>query len=667
MPGRGPVREDRHIDNDRIVSMKNMRKQGDRSNIGERGGDTTPLGVDAFLAARGARSNLQFIVCGSVEDGKTTLLARLLHDSKGVFDDRLPSPEAGSRTYGTRDDAADPALPADDTRTGGEHGTASAAAYHRFEIGKRKFVAVDVPGHSRDTRIMAEGASVSDLALILVDARKGVLTQTRLHSYIVSLMGIRHAVLAVNKMDLVDYDRQAYSSIVETYEPLAYELGMERVDAVPVSALTGENVVVSGGRAPWYEGPTLMEILEAAETGGSTESDAFRLAVRRVDRAISPYGGLSGTVLSGAVEHAMGVAVSPSGRTSTVERILGPSGDLERASAGQSITLVLADDIDVSRGDMLSGTDRLPDLADQLAAHLIWVDTDPMVPARRYSARFVSGSAVAQITELSHRIDVDDLGRMAAKTLKQNEIGYCKISLDRAVPFDPYADNRSTGAFVLIDRLTDATVGAGVIRFALRRASNVVWQALKVDKEARSRAMGQRPCILWFTGLSGAGKSTIADRVEQKLQSLGRHTYLLDGDNVRHGLNRDLGFTEEDRVENIRRISEVAQLMADAGLIVIVSFISPFRSEREMARGLADEGEFVEIFVDTPVEVCEARDPKGLYAKARRGDLVNFTGIDSPYEPPENPELRIDTTNTSVDEAADRVLESLMSASSASG
>ena len=461
-------------------------------------------------------------------------------------------------------------------------------------------------------------------------------------------------------MDLVDYDRQAYSSIVETYEPFARELGMERVEAVPVSALTGENVVVSGGRTPWYDGPTLKEILEAAEAGGSAETDAFRLAVCGVDRSVSPYGGLSGTVLSGAVEHAMAVAVSPSGRTSTVERILGPSGDLERAVAGQSVTLVLADDIDASRGDMLSGTDRLPDLADQLAAHLIWVDTDPMVPARRYSARFVSGSAVAQITELAHRIDVDDLGRMAAKTLKQDEIGYCKISLDRAVPFDPYADNRSTGAFVLIDRLTEEMVGAGVIRFALRRASNVVWQALKVDKEARSRAMGQRPCILWFTGLSGAGKSTIADRVEQELQSLGRHTYLLDGDNVRHGLNRDLGFTEEDRVENIRRIAEVARLMADAGLIVIVSFISPFRSEREMARALADEGEFVEIFVDTPVEVCEARDPKGLYAKARSGDLVNFTGIDSPYEPPENPELRIDTTSTSVDEAADRVLKSLL-------
>ena len=607
-------------------------------------GDAAPLDVDVFLAPRGAGSDLRFVVCGSADDGKSTLLGRLLHDLKSVFEDRL----------------AIPVPPA-------ERGYAGAVARHYFETDKRKFVAVDVPGDLRHARNMAEGASIADLALILVDARNGILTQTRRHSYIASLMGIRQAVLAVDKMDLVDWERGAFFSVVEAYEPFARELGMERVDAVPVSALTGENLVVSGGRTPWYDGPTLIEILESAETGGSAGTGAFRLPVERIDGPQSAFHGFDGTVWSGAVQRAMPVAVSPSGGTSTVERIVGPSGDLEEAVAGQSITLVLADDIDVRPGDMLSGTDRLPDLADQFAAHLIWIDAHPMVPARRYSARFAGGSAVAQITELSHRVDVDDLGRMAAKTLKSNEIGYCKISLDRAVPFDPYEDNRATGAFVLIDPLTDATVGAGVIRFALRRASNVVWQALKVDKEARSRAMGQRPCILWFTGLSGAGKSTIADRVEQKLQSLGSHTYLLDGDNVRHGLNRDLGFTEEDRVENIRRIAEVARLMADAGLIVIVSFISPFRSEREMARGLAEEGEFVEIFVDTPVEVCEARDPKGLYAKARRGDLVNFTGIDSPYEPPENPELRIDTTNTSVDEAADRVLESLTSARQAGG
>ena len=630
-------------------------------------GDAAPLDVDAFLAPRGAGSDLRFIVCGSASDGKSTLLDRLLRDSKSVSDHRPPAPEAGSRTYGARGDAADPAPPADDPRPERERGFASGVGYRHFETGKRKFVAVDMPGNVRHTSNMAEAASIADLALILVDAREGVPTQTRRHSYIVSLMGIRHVVLAVDNMDLVEYERQAFSSIVEAYETFARELGIERVDAVPVSALTGENLFVSGGRTPWYDGPTLIEILESAEIGGSAGTGAFRLAVDPVDGPDSEFHGFGGTVLSGAVERAMPVAVSPSGRTSTVGRILGPSGDLEEAVAGQSITVVLADDTDVSRGDMLSETDRLPDLADQFAAHLIWIDTDPMVPARRYSARFAGGSAVAQITELAHRVDLDGLGGMAAKTLKSNEIGYCKISLDRAVPFDPYEDNRATGAFVLIDPLSDAAVGAGVVRFALRRASNVVWQELRVDKEARSRAMGQRPCILWFTGLSGAGKSTIADRVEQKLQSLGSHTYLLDGDNVRHGLNRDLGFTEEDRVENIRRIAEVARLMADAGLIVIVSFISPFRSEREMARGLAEEGEFVEIFVDTPVEVCEARDPKGLYAKARRGDLVNFTGIDSPYEPPENPELRIDTTNTSVDEAADRVLESLVSARRAGG
>ena len=626
-----------------------------------------PRDIDAFLGARSEKVELRFVVCGSVDDGKSTLLGRLLYDSGNVFDDQYSATETESRTYGTQGEAVDLALLVDGLQAEREQGITIDVAYRYFETDKRKFVAIDAPGHVQYTRNMATGASNGDLALILVDARKGVLTQTRRHSYIVSLMGIRQAVLLVNKMDLVDYDPQAFSSIVDAYEPFARELGIDRVTAVPISALTGENVFVSGNSAPWYDGPTLMEILESAETGGSAGTGAFRLPVQWVNRPNSEFRGFSGTVASGAVERGASVAVSPSGRTSTVKRILGPSGELERAVAGQSITLVLADDIDASRGDMLSETDRLPDLSDQFAAHMIWMDTDPMVPARRYLARFAGGFAVAQITELSHRIDVDDLGRMAAKTLKSNEIGYCKISLDRAVPFDPFADNRATGAFVLIDRFTDATVGAGVIRFALRRASNVVWQVLKVDKEARSRALGQRPRILWLTGLSGAGKSTIADRLEQKLQLLGSHTYLLDGDNVRHGLNRDLGFAEEDRVENIRRIAEVARLMADAGLIVIVSFISPFRSEREMARGLAEEGEFVEIFVDTPVEVCEARDPKGLYAKARRGDLVNFTGIDSPYEPPENPELRIDTTNISVDDAADRVLEFLTSASPASG
>ena len=618
--------------------------------------------LDAFLAARSGKAELRFVVCGSVDDGKSTLLGRLLYDSGSVFDDQFSAAEAESRTYGTQGDAVDLALLVDGLQAEREQGITIDVAYRYFETDKRKFVAVDAPGHVQYTRNMATGASNADLALILVDARKGILTQTRRHSYIVSLMGIRQAVLAVNKMDLVGYDRRAFSAAVDAYRPFARGLGIDRVTAVPMSALTGENVFVSGGGMPWYDGPTLMEILESAAPGASAGTGAFRLPVQWVSRPNSEFRGFSGTVSSGKVERGMPVTVSPPGRKSTVARIFGPSGDLERAKASQSITLTLADDVDVSRGHMIAGIDRPPEVADQFAAHLIWMDASPMLPKRSYLARFASASAVARITDLTHRIDVDDLGRLAAKTLELNEIGYCKISLDRAVPFDPYADNRRTGAFVLIDRFTDATVGAGVIRFGLHRASSVVWQALKVDKEARARAMGQRPRVLWFTGLSGAGKSTIADRVEQRLQSLGRHTYLLDGDNVRHGLNRDLGFTAGDRVENIRRIAEVARLMVDAGLIVIVSFISPFRSEREMARELVAEGEFAEIFVDTPVEVCEARDPKGLYAKARAGALANFTGIDSPYEPPTNPELRIDTTKTSADDAAERVLKFLQSA-----
>ena len=440
---------------------------------------------------------------------------------------------------------------------------------------------------------------------------------------------------------------------------MARKLGIEQVHAIPLSALTGENVFGHQGRAPWYDGPTLMELLETVEIGTDDEQSPFRLPVQRVDRPDPEFRGFSGTVASGRIEPGMPVLASPSGETAVVERIHGPSGELERAAAGQSITLVLPDGIDASPGDMISGTDRPPEVADQFAAHLIWMDGQPMLPERSYLARFASASAVARVTDLTHRVDVDTLGRLAAKTLELNEIGYCKISLDRPVPFDSHGAIRRTGAFVLIDRSTRATVGAGRIGFALRRAGNVVWQELKTDKAERARAIGQKPCVLWLTGLSGAGKSTIADRLEQKLRALGRHTYVLDGDNVRHGLNRDLGFTDRDRVENIRRVSEVAKLMVDAGLLVIVSFISPFRSEREMARNLMEEGEFFEIFVDTPLDVCEARDPKGLYVKARRGEIPNFTGIDSPYEAPGNPDLRIDTTELSAEQAAESVVQLL--------
>ncbi len=617
--------------------------------------------IGTVLARQDVKDQLRFIICGSVDDGKSTLLGRLLYDSRNIFDDQISAAESESRVYGTQGDSVDLALLLDGLQAEREQGITIDVAYRYFETPKRKFIAIDAPGHEQYTRNMATGASNADVALVLVDARNGVVTQTRRHSHIIALMGIRRVILAVNKIDLVDYDRRVYSDIVREYQAVARDLGTEEINAVPVSALTGENVFTACGNTPWHGGPTLLELLENVEVRRDELAAAFRLPVQWVNRPNPEFRGYSGTVASGHVERGMSVVASPSGRQSTVERILGPSGDLEKAIAGQSITIVLADEIDVSRGEMIAGTDSPPEFADQFAVHLIWTDSQPMLPERSYSARFASASGIAQITDLTHRIDVNTRNRLAAKTLELNEIGYCKITLDHAIPFDPYSVNRRTGSFVLIDRFSNATVGAGVIDFALRRASNISWQEMKVDKATRARATAQRPCILWLTGLSGAGKSTIADRLEQKLQSLGRFTYLLDGDNVRHGLNKDLGFTEEDRVENIRRIAEVARLMVDAGLIVIVSFISPFRSERQMARSMVEDGEFFEIFVDTPLEVCEERDPKGLYAKARQGILANFTGIDSPYEPPERPDLRINTTKVTADEAADDVIGFLRS------
>ncbi len=615
--------------------------------------------IETVLANQDAKDQLRFIICGSVDDGKSTLLGRLLYESENVFEDQISAVEAESRLYGTQGDSVDLALLLDGLQAEREQGITIDVAYRYFETSRRKFIAIDAPGHEQYTRNMATGASNADVALILVDARNGVVTQTRRHSHIIALMGIRHSILAVNKMDLVDYDQRVFSDIAREYQDTARDLGIEVVRAVPVSALTGENVVSARGKTPWYDAPTLLELLENVDVRNDETTGAFRLPVQRVNRPHSDFRGYSGTVASGHVERGMNIVACPSGRRSNVERIIGPSGDLEKAIPGQSITIVLADEIDISRGEMIAGADNPPEIADHFAVHLIWTDAQPMLPERSYSVRFASASGIAQITDLTHRVDINTRNRLAAKTLELNEIGYCKITLDHAVPFDPYSVNRQTGSFVLIDRFTNATVGAGVIDFALRRASNISWQEMKVDKAARARATRQRPCILWLTGLSGAGKSTIADRLEQKLQSLGRFTYLLDGDNVRHGLNKDLGFTEEDRVENIRRVAEVARLMVDAGLVVIVSFISPFRSERQMARSMVEEGEFFEIFIDTPLEVCEERDPKGLYAKARKGILANFTGIDSPYEPPERPDLRIDTTRVTADKAADDVIRLL--------
>ncbi len=618
-----------------------------------------PEDIDAFLAAQDRKDQLRFVICGSVDDGKSTLLGRLLYDSKTVFEDQVSAARSESRTYGTQGDAVDLALLVDGLQAEREQGITIDVAYRYFESDRRRFIAIDTPGHEQYTRNMATGASNADIALVLVDARKGILTQTRRHAYIVRLLGIRRVVLAVNKMDLAGYDQDVFRSIAADFGTLADALDLAEVTAVPLSALKGENVLVRGGSMPWYRGPTLMEVLEAVPVGDGEQAGAFRLPVQWVNRPNPDFRGFSGTVASGSVRRGEAVVVSPSGRQTAVARILGPSGDLEQAVAGQAVTLVLADEVDVSRGDMLAAADRPPELSDQLAAHLVWMDTHPMLPGRPYLVRFASASAVAQVTDLTHRIDVDTMGRLAAKSLHLNEVGYCKLSLDRPVPFDAYSVNRKTGAFVLIDRFTNATVGAGIAAFGLRRAGNIVWQDMRIDKAMRARAIGQRPCVLWMTGLSGAGKSTIADRVEQKLHLTGMHTYLLDGDNVRHGLNKDLGFTDQDRVENIRRVAEVAKLMVDAGLVVIVSFISPFRSERELARGLLEAGEFHEVFVDTPLAVCEERDPKGLYARARKGELVRFTGIDSPYEPPLAPALRIDTTALTVDQAADEVIRLL--------
>ncbi|MDE2666520.1 MAG: adenylyl-sulfate kinase [Acidobacteriota bacterium] len=617
---------------------------------------------DASSALQERKRQLRFITCGSANDGKSTLLARLLHDSRTVLQDQFSAADTESRVWGARDDGLDFTLPADRLQQDREQGVTIDGACRYFESDKRRFIAIDAPGNEQSTRNLVTGASNADLALLLVDVRKGILIQTRRHSHLVSLMGVRHVILAVNKMDLVGYRQDAFSTVVDDYEAFARELGIEQVHAVPLSALTGENVVARQDCTSWYDGPTLMELLETLEIDADGEQSPFRLPVQRFNRPNPEFHGFGGTVASGRIERGMPVVVSPSGEATAVERIFGPAGELESAVAGQAITLVLADEIDVSRGAMIAGADQPPEVADQFAAHLIWMDAQPMLPERSYLARFASTSAVARVTDLTHRVDFETMGRFAAKTLEQNEVGYCKISLDRPVPFDSHRAIRRTGAFVLIDRSTDSTVGAGMIGFALRRASNVVWQELKTDKAERARAIGQRPCVLWLTGLSGAGKSTIADRLEQKLRALGKHTYVLDGDNVRHGLNRDLGFTDRDRVENIRRVSEVAKLMVDAGLIVIVSFISPFRSEREMARNLMEEGEFFEIFVDTPLDVCEARDPKGLYVKARRGEIPNFTGIDSPYETPNDPDLRIDTTKSSAEQAAETVVQLLRSA-----
>jgi bifunctional enzyme CysN/CysC len=617
--------------------------------------------VAAYLQRHDARDLLRFVTCGSVDDGKSTLIGRLLHDTRLLLDDQLAALQADSRRHGTQGEDIDFALLVDGLAAEREQGITIDVAYRFFHTERRAFIVADCPGHEQYTRNMATGASTADLAVVLVDARKGLLTQTRRHSYIVSLLGIRHVVLAVNKMDLVGYDQGVFDAIVAGYRELAGQLGIPNVTAIPLSALRGDNLLAPSARMPWYRGPQLLAHLEtvAVERGG--QAAAFRMPVQWVCRPDHAFRGFAGTVAAGEVAPGMEVAVLPSGRRTRIARVLTAAGDLERATAGQAITLTLTDEVDASRGDVIADAADPPEVSDQFAAHLLWMDDAPLLPGRPYWLKIGTRTVGAQVTEIKHKVDVNTQDRLAARHLELNEVAYCNLYLDQPVPFEKYADNRELGAFILIDRQSNATVAAGTLDFALRRAGNIHWQHVDVDKDARARIKHQVPRCVWFTGLSGSGKSTIANLVEKKLLAMGHHTYLLDGDNVRHGLNKDLGFTDEDRVENIRRVAEVARLMVDAGLIVLVSFISPFRAERRMAREMFGEGEFLEVFVDTPLEVAEQRDAKGLYAKARAGLIPNFTGIDSPYERPETPELVLDASGRDAAEAlAQRVLERVL-------
>jgi bifunctional enzyme CysN/CysC len=615
--------------------------------------------IHAYLQSHEHKGLLRFITCGSVDDGKSTLIGRLLYESKLVFEDQLAALEADSKKVGTQGGELDFALLVDGLAAEREQGITIDVAYRFFSTDRRKFIVADTPGHEQYTRNMVTGASTADVAVILVDARKGVLTQTRRHSYIVSLLGIRHVVLAINKMDLMEYSQQTFDAIVAAYREFAQQIGLTNIVAVPLSALRGDNIIERSARMSWYQGPTLMSYLESVEIEDDLQHKPFRLPVQWVNRPNQNFRGFAGTIASGKVRRGDTVRALPSGRQSKVTRIVTYDNDLETAVAGQSVTLTLADEIDVSRGDLLAAADAPPAVADQFQATIIWMHEEPMLRGRPYIIKLGTRTLTGSITTPKHKVNVNTLERLAAKQLELNEIGVCNLSFDRAIPFDPYVDNRGTGGFILIDKLSNDTVGAGLLNFALRRAENIHWQALDVNKVARSSLKGQRACVLWFTGLSGAGKSTVANLVEKRLHALGRHTYTLDGDNVRHGLNKDLGFTDADRVENIRRVAEVSKLMVDAGLIVLVSFISPFRSERRLARELMQQGEFLEVYVDTPLAEAEKRDVKGLYKKARRGELKNFTGIDSPYEPPEHPEIHLQTVLQSPEEAAEQILRTL--------
>jgi bifunctional enzyme CysN/CysC len=615
--------------------------------------------IESYLRVHQHKSMLRFITCGSVDDGKSTLIGRLLYESHLVFEDHLAALEADSRKVGTQGGDLDFALLVDGLAAEREQGITIDVAYRFFATEKRKFIVADTPGHEQYTRNMVTGASTAELAVVLIDARKGVLTQTRRHSYLVSLLGIPKVVVAINKLDLVDYSQEVFDRIEADYRAFAAQVGLTDIVCIPMSALRGDNITEPSPRTPWYHGPTLIGYLETVQVTGTAQDRPFRLPIQWVNRPDSGFRGFSGLIVGGRVRVGDRVRVVPSGQQTTVARIVTMDGDLDEAVAGQSVTITLTDEIDISRGDVVCGAESPAGSADQFEAHLVWMAEQDMLPGRPYLLKLGAQTVNASMSRPKYRVDVNTLEHGAATTLALNHIGVCNLNLDRPIAFDPYVENRDMGGFVLIDRMTNATVGAGMIHFALRRSQNIHWQALEVGKAAHAELKGHRPCVVWFTGVSGAGKSAIANLVEKRLHALGVHSTTLDGDNVRHGLNKDLGFTEVDRVENIRRVAEVSRLMVDAGLVVLVSFISPFRAERRLARSLVGSGEFCEVFVDTPLAVAEQRDVKGLYGKARRGELTNFTGVDSPYEVPEAPDIRIDTTSMSPEEAAEAVVNRL--------
>lgn len=616
--------------------------------------------IQTFLAEQGQKSILRFITCGSVDDGKSTLIGRLLYESKRIFDDQMRMLETDSKLYGTQGEKIDFALLVDGLQAEREQGITIDVAYRFFATDARRFIVADTPGHEQYTRNMATGASTAALAIILVDARKGILTQTRRHSRIVSMMGIRHIVLAINKMDLLDYSPEAFQSIEAEYRQFAAaHCHFSSIQGIPISAFCGDNVVEASSRMPWYTGPSLLAYLESVEVYPSFVDEPFRMPVQWVNRPNLDFRGFCGRVASGSLQPGDAVRVLPSGKESRVQDIIGGLSAQHSATAGDSVTLTFADELDISRGDVIVSAAQSTQVADQFEARILWMSDTPLLPGRPYIVKIHHKEITATVTGIKYLEDINTGAHLAAKTLHLNEIAVVNISFSQPVAFEPYAVNQTLGAFILIDKLSFETLGAGMIEFALRRASNIHWQALEINQQARALPKHQQPQCIWFTGLSGSGKSTIANLLEKRLHAEGKHTYILDGDNIRHGLNRDLGFTEADRVENIRRVAEVARLMVDAGLIVIVAFISPYQRERQMARELFGVGEFIEVFVDTPLEECERRDMKGLYAKARRGELKNFTGIDSEYEPPEAPDIHIETMNDSLDDCVAQILDFL--------